>query len=104
MPSASISPEVASEASLFGYIFRVLSVAPGPITAELIGAFGLVEDRLRPTSNGAVTRTVAFKYHNFISTGFQPRAGTIQRLLRADVPITSQVVTVDPNHAFAPGT
>src|SRR5208282_3760748 len=62
----------------------------------------LIEDRRGKAGHHMPAGAIQLKNDNLVPSFFQPRAGAIKRLLRADVPKSSEVVAVDPNHAFAP--
>src|ERR1039458_9453511 len=100
-PAGTVWAEAAPAASMAAQEIRTIQVMGGIISHHSSPGRRLI-DGIGGGVNG--TRAALFQVEDddLIRAGLEPRRGYEEALLRADAPVAAQVVTGDPDDAFAP--
>src|ERR1039458_5471205 len=100
-PLGTVCAEAAPATSMAAPEIRMIQVMPG-IISHHSSTGGRLIDGIGGGLNGTGGGVFQIEDDDLIRAGLEPRRRHEKALLRADAPVAAQVVTVDPDDAFAP--
>src|ERR1017187_9653773 len=100
-PLGTVCAEAAPATSMAVQEIRMIQVMPG-IISHHSSTGGRLIDGIDGGFNGTRAALFQIEDDDLIRAGLEPRRRHEEALLRADAPVAAQVVTVDPDDAFAP--